>query len=280
MTSSFKAKASSFPAGNTLPRSGAPAILRWNFRHRLASALHHAGRHERRSISKVANRLGDSEADIGGVSGTETADVTDALGVYISSLGNASVSGSTINVTPGTLKGQWNASILTGREGSALPNIIGSPMAAQYQTVIRNSQTRHLNVGSTTYRGPSVTCKRRTPALPAGYSRLTLGVESANGVSADPVFFPSLENINNVADNPATPTFWASFTASVNVSHTGGSANGQGFLFDTGAEVSVVSEDTAASVGFFTGGEIPARLTSSSPFPALAERPPKCPAST
>jgi hypothetical protein len=252
----FEAKPSSFPGGNTLPRFASPRYSVGIFD---TGSQAHFIRPEEATLFDIegANRVGDSEAVIGGVSGTETADVTDAIGVYITSITNASANGSTISVTPGSLKGQWNAAILTGRDGSALPNIIGSPMAAQYQTVIRNSQTRHLNVGSTTYRGPSVDLQARNTALPAGYSRMTLGVESANGLSPEPIFFPSLENINNVADNPATPTFWASFIASVTVTHTGGSSNGQGFLFDTGAEVTVLSEDTAASVGFFTGGPNP-----------------------
>ncbi|CAN5350666.1 hypothetical protein BH09PLA1_BH09PLA1_16050 [soil metagenome] len=252
----FTSKISSAPGGNTLPRFSPPRYSVGIFD--TGSQAHYITLADSEAFDiEGANRLGDSEAEIGGVSGTEIADVTDALGVYMTSLANASAAGSTISVTPGSLKGQWNAAILTGREGSALPNILGSPMAAQYQTVIRNSQTRHLNVGSITYRGPSVDLQAKNTALPAGYSRLTLGVESVNGVSPDPVFFPSLENINNVADNPATPTFWASFIASVNVAHSGGSANGQGFLLDTGAEVTVVSEDTAASIGYFTAGPNP-----------------------
>ncbi|MBC8106512.1 MAG: retropepsin-like domain-containing protein [Anaerolineae bacterium] len=253
----FTTKIGSSPGGNTLPRFAPPRYSVGIFD--TGSQAHYITLADAQGFDiEGANRMGSSEAVIGGVSGTEIADVSDGLGVYIASLGNASAVGSTISVAPGSLKGQWNAAILSAQEAdSVLPNIIGSPMAAQYQTVIRNSQTRHLTVGSRTYRGPSVTLQAKDTALPAGYSRLTLGVESVNGVSPDPVFFPSLENINNVADNPATPTFWASLIASVNANHSGGSANNQGFLFDTGAEVTVVSQDTAASVGFFSGGPNP-----------------------
>src|SRR5690242_5588640 len=103
-----------------------------------------------------ANRTGNYQAQIQGVNGTEDAEITDALGIYATGFSNASVNGSTITATPGTLKGQWQTSILTSEPGSALPNLIGSPMIAQYQAVIRNSQTRRLTVGSTTFHSPNI----------------------------------------------------------------------------------------------------------------------------
>jgi hypothetical protein len=204
-----------------------------------------------------ANRLGNYQAQIQGVNGVEDAEITDALGIYATSFSNASVNANTITATPGTLKGQWQTAILTAEPTSALPNLIGSPMIAQYQTVIRNSQTRHLSVGSTTFRSPNVSFQALNTAMPAGYSKLTLNVQSANGVSPNPVFFPSFDDFDNLADNPTTPSFWGNITAVATAQHTGGSSGTQDFLFDTGAEVSVVSEDTAASVGFFTGGPDP-----------------------
>jgi hypothetical protein len=204
-----------------------------------------------------ANRTGNYQAQIQGVNGVEDAEITDAMGIYSTGFANAGVSGSNITVTPGTLRGQWQTSILTSEQGSALPNLIGSPMVAQYQTVIRNSQTRHLTVGATTYRSPNVAFQSIGTAAPAGYSKLTLNVQSANGVSPDPVYFPSFDNFNNFGDNPTTPSFWGNLTATATATHTQGSSGAQDFLFDTGAQVSVVSEDTAASVGFYTGGENP-----------------------
>src|SRR5439155_2485997 len=48
--------------------------------------------------------------------------------------------------------------------------------------------------------------------------------------------------------DPIQPSIWASLTAKASVSHTGGSYYDD-FLFDTGAQVSVISQDTAAHIG-------------------------------
>src|SRR3954470_13536306 len=155
-----------------------------------------------------ANRTGNYQAHIQGVNGIEDTEITDALGIYSTGFANAGVNGSNLTVTPGTLKGQWQTAILTSEPGSALPNLVGAPMAAQYQTVISNSQTRHLTAGGTTFRSPNAAFQAIGTAPPAGYSKLTLAVQSANGTSPNPVFFPSFDNFENLADNPSTPSFW------------------------------------------------------------------------
>ena len=228
-----------------------------------------------------ANRLGNSESEIGGVGGTEIADVTDGLGVYVTSIANGNTSSGTITVPAGSVKGQWNASILTGPHGQLAAEHPGLPDGRAVSDRDSHepdpaSQRRLDDVPRPERRSPA----RLDTALPAGYFRLTLGVESVNGISPEPVFFPSLENLNNVADNPVTPTFWASFIASASAAHTGGSARTTGFLFDTGAEVTVVSEDTAARLATSPADRTPARPKLPSPSPASADRSSKCPAST
>jgi hypothetical protein len=206
-----------------------------------------------------ANRLGNYQAQIQGVNGIEDTEISDGLGLYSTGLSNATgFAGGTISVTAGTLKGLWNCSILNTEPESGLPALIGSPVLSRYQVVIQNSQTKHITVGTTTFRSPQVSFQTLNTAAPGGYFRLTnVNVQSANGVSPDAVFFPSFDNIENWADNPTTPSFWANLTAQATATHTGGSSGSQDFLFDTGAQVSVISEDTAASVGYFTGGPNP-----------------------
>lgn len=204
-----------------------------------------------------ANRGGSYPQLITGASGDEEADISDAVGIYMTGFQNASSNGTSLSVTPGTMKGQWNTSVLTAQAGSALPNIIGSPMAAQYQTVISNSNTRHLTVNNQTYTTPTVSFQNLNTSLPSDYVRLTLSVQSASGVSPQATYFPSFDNFNNWGDNPVAPTFWGSLFATTSVSHTAGSAGAQDFLFDTGAQVTVLSQDTAASVGFYTAGPNP-----------------------
>jgi hypothetical protein len=253
----FASHKSSSPGGNTLPFGGPQYFTTAVFD--TGSQSHLISYADTQLFNfDSADRTGDATQDVAGASGTETTDVTDAVGVYATGFANASVNGSgSLTVTPGSLIGQYNTSVLTAEEGSSLPNLIGAPMAAQYQTVIKNTTTQHLMIGGQTLRTPAVSFQTLSTALPTGYSKLTLSVQSVNGVTHDPVFFPSLENFDNLSDNPSTPSFWASLFAKATVTHTGGSVNNQDFLFDTGAQVSVISEDTAAQVGIYTGGENP-----------------------
>jgi hypothetical protein len=203
-----------------------------------------------------SGRVGTGVAEVIGASGSEPVNVSDALGIYMTTFANATATGSTLSVTPGSLTGQWNTSILSTEPGSSLPNLIGAPMAAQYQTVIRNSQTRHLTVGTTTHKSPSVTFQPlNTPPPDNSYVRLTLDLMGPAGVSPNPAFIPSLDLFNlNFADNPSNPSFWAAFFAKVSGTNAGNSISNEQFLFDTGAEVTVLSQDTAASLGYYSAG--------------------------
>ena len=67
---------------------------------------------------------------------------------YLTGLGNAT-SGPTGPVAPpSAFKGTTNTPILTVREGSVLPNIIGAPAFAYYQVAMLNSQTQRISVSS------------------------------------------------------------------------------------------------------------------------------------
>ncbi len=260
---SFAAHMSSTPGGNILPMPPAPVSPLYFVATYDTGAQSHIVRYNDAQAFDLesADRLGNYVQDISGASGTESTDISDGLGIYMTGFANASSNGSNLSATPGTLRGQTNTAILTTLPDSALPNIIGTPMMAQYQTVIKNSQPRQLTVAGQTYRSPNVLFQAQNTPRPNGYTRLPLEILSGNGVSPDPVFFPSLDNFNNWADNPATPTFWASPFANVSGSDetSSGSASmgTQQFLFDTGAEVTVLSEDTAQLVGFDMSSENP-----------------------
>lgn len=252
----FAAHPSTTPGGGTLPLYNTPAYFVATFD---TGAQSHIISYDDSLVFNLdsAWRTGGSTATIVGASGQETADVTDALGIYMTALSNATpTAGGGITVTPGTMTGQWNTAILAAQEGSALPNIIGTPMMAQYQTVIRNSQTRRLTVGGQTLQSPTVSFQDVDTPVPSttDYVHLSLELVSANGLSPDPVFIPTMVNYNNVADDPQTPTFWASPMARASASHTGGTITNEQFLFDTGAQVTVLSKDVAASVGFYSAG--------------------------
>jgi hypothetical protein len=207
-----------------------------------------------------AGREGTLHQEIVGASGSEFPEVTDALGVYFTGFGNGTNAGGNLNVTPGTLSGMWNTSVMKAEPGSSLPNIIGVPAVGLYQVAIKNTQPFHVTAGGTTYRSPQLTFAPRNTTIPASYGKIALSVTS--NVGDPPSYIPDLNAIldpnwdGNFGNNPATPTIWESMFVNVNLTHTGG-AETRSFLFDTGAEVSVLSSTTAAELGIFTAGEDP-----------------------
>jgi len=201
-----------------------------------------------------AQRLGAGTQEIIGASGSEIADIADPIGIYMSGLNNAT-GGATLGLTAGApLKGILNNSPLTARSGSGLPNIIGSPVIGLYQTQIKNSQPVHVTVGGTTYRSPLVQFAAPGTAIPSSYGKIA--VTATNTVGGPPTYFPSISNPSNWGDDPQLPTVWESIFANVTATHTNGTSTNS-FLFDTGAEVTVLSTDTAANIGIFTAGDTP-----------------------
>jgi hypothetical protein len=262
-TQDFFAARKSSPGGFTLPKSQTVrydvAILDSGSQSHLITANAYS------SLGfniPSSGREGTNFSQVAGASGIEDVGVTDALGVYATGINNANVSGGVLGITPGSLRGQYNTSILGAQPGSALPNIIGAPIIAQYQTVISNSQTRHITLGNgTVVRSPSIAFQTLNTAAPSNYSRLTLDVMSVNGVTPDPAFLPDPLSVlignGNLANNPTAPTFWGSMLAKVGGNNGSGSISNEQFLFDTGAQVTVVSQDTAASLGYYSAGENP-----------------------
>jgi len=196
---------------------------------------------------------GSYEQTLIGANGFEYGIATDALGAYATGFGGvASTAGGNISIVQGSLKGTYNTSVIELEDpNSALPNIIGAPMTAMYQTVISNSKTTHLHVGAQTYKSPDVKFVQQGSAIPAGFSRMTLSAVPQGNFTDPPSYLPNFDTFDN--NDPQTATFWGSLLANVTVTHTGGSASTQ-FLFDTGAEVSVLSEDTANTLGIFLSG--------------------------
>jgi hypothetical protein len=204
-----------------------------------------------------AGREGTAVSTAIGASGQEDLLVSDPVGVFAAGLGNVPVSGGTGTMPNTAFKGQYNVSTLSAEPGSVLPNIVGLPMFHDYAVDIRNRQTYRRTIGGNSYRGPNIVMNPigSGPNYPL---KITLTLQDANGAAASaPTFIPSLSNFNNWLDDPNTPTFWTFPFAKADVSHTGGSRTDQRFLFDTGAQVSVVSEQLADILGFDVGTDVP-----------------------
>jgi autotransporter-associated beta strand protein len=208
---------------------------------------------------------GSQTTTISGASGDEDVTITNALGVYATDFSHASVNSSgALAVSSGSLQGQYNVPILVGNQGDGLPNIVGSPILSQYRATIQNSVPQHLTVGGVVSQTPKVTLSAFSTTIPAGYSKLTLkAFDSASGDSeteGSPYYYNF--ELNGPTD-PDIPGVWASFLTNggVGISRNGTSATNQNFLLDTGAQVSVISNDEAASVGIFNASAATADFT-------------------
>lgn len=254
----YQATASSIPGGNRLPL-GSPKYFIATFD--TGAQSHIIGYQDAQTLDLFsANRGGENEAEVVGASGSESVDISDGVGVYATGFSHGTVTGGAIAVDASPLSGHYNLSILTAQQGSSLPNILGTPLISNYQVSIFNSQPRHLTVSGKTYRTPEVTLGSHTTNPPTGYSKLSVTavspLEALGLITTPPSFFPDFFGLD-YADNPILPTSWSSLMATVNGSHTAGSFSGAQFLFDTGAQVTVVSEATASLAGYYTGGENP-----------------------
>ncbi len=208
----------------------------------------------------AANRVGTNTITALGASGSEELLISDPVGVFVSGLGSVPTSGPASVMPNSAFKGHYNVSVLSAQEGSVLPNIVGLPMLAQYSADIRTRETRTRTVDGKTSTGPNVVLGNQIPGTaPRPYPlklSLTYG-DPNNSATAAPTFIPSISNLQNLLDDPTTPTFWSFPFAKTTVTHSAGTRIDQEFLFDTGAQVSVVSEALADAIGFDVGTDTP-----------------------
>jgi autotransporter-associated beta strand protein len=192
---------------------------------------------------------GGKTQTVQGVSGSEDLAITDAVGVYMTDFSNATVTGGKIGVAAGTLQGQYNVPLLAANQGDSLPNLMGSPILSQYRATIQNSQQRHLTVGGTTFTTPAVTLSNFSSTIPAGYSKLTL--QTTDSGPPDSPYYINFDLTG--PKNPDSPGAWTSLITNsiVSMTHGANTVSNQPFLFDTGAQLSLISNDTAASLGIF-----------------------------
>ncbi len=204
---------------------------------------------------------GGYTAQLGGASGSEFADVSDPIAIYTTGFANVTTGGSP-TVNSATLQGQTNVSVLTSQEGSALPSLVGLPIFAQYGVSIKNSETITRTVNGKSYKTPNITLTDHNPTTGTGpiaglNHRAALDLaDPFNSSTSQPAFIPSFDDFQNLHENPQTPSFWSFPFIETSYSHTDGSRLSD-FLFDTGAQVTVLSEQRAVDVGFDVSTDTP-----------------------
>lgn len=181
--------------------------------------------------------------------------INDPLGVYVAGLKpgtRTSASGAPLTMATGQLKGQTSVSMLEGDANWALPNIIGLPMAAQHGLAIRNSQPQIFQHQGRTMRTPHVDLIDLGSGADQNIVRWTsLRLNPGASFIAGPVYVNDFLNFENPHDNPASPTVVDSGGIYIDVDLKNETANESNvrFLFDTGADITVISPVLAASLG-------------------------------
>lgn len=202
---------------------------------------------------------------IGGATGIINLEINDAGGIYSVGLGDRTAEGSSLGLNTSKLRGQTSFATLTAPNEWELPNILGLPMAAQHSVHIQNSNPQIFQYQGRTVRTPHVEygelgvgggdILRRAPLI------LNPGIGFVQGPQY--VFNLDIEDIFTgggdiaVHNNPASPSViidtsgnGAGLFLEVDLRSGERSLEDHQLLFDTGADLTVVSEITAARLGF------------------------------
>lgn len=205
---------------------------------------------------------------IGGATGFLQATINDPMAMFVTGTANLSGAGTDVDpltVDESTLVGQSSVSLLTLPEESDLPSIVGIPLLSQYATYIRSDQPQIFQNNGKTVRTPQV------DFLPLGAGgqgitrRAPMQLESGTGTAfiTQPVYIYDFGNIGTETpwtESPTTPTILqepGAFFLNVDIENEGEALNNFELFFDTGADVTVVSELNALRLGFDPGLDEP-----------------------
>lgn len=206
-----------------------------------------------------AGRSGTNITPLGGVGPTIDAINSDPMGVYAVGfdglLTNPRTGQQTVDRSQ--MKGSMNDSILYGPSGSSLPNLIGTTTSTHYTTLINYSDPRIIEYNGETYRSPATTMlDQGIVSRPSRRIQMTL---EPGQLGAFPTFLPDLGNLDldDLGNNPSTPTIAGSFSLNANVRNNGAERLRVNGIFDTGAQGTFVSEQLAAEMGFDVSNDKP-----------------------
>ncbi len=195
---------------------------------------------------------------IGGATGLISLEITDPLGVYAAGLSHRTGAGSQLTMNNASLRGQSSFSILSAPSQWTLPNIIGLPMAAQHMITIRNDQPQIFQLNGRTVRTPNVllgdlgTSSQQSAQLDIT-RRLQMNVRPGISFVQGPIYVWELDlGTFQGHENPLSPSVIENGGLFVDIDafHGADSLQDTSFLFDTGADLTVVSQQTAARLGF------------------------------
>ncbi len=191
---------------------------------------------------------------IGGATGTIFAAINDPLGLYAAGLADRIGGTPLLTVDSNAMQGQINTSLLTLPAESDLPNVLGLSFASQYATFIRNDQPQIFQHMGKTIRSPQV------DFLPLGSGgqgilrRAPLELTPSESFLTLPSYVFNFLNVLDdkpLTENPMAPTnIQGGLFVNIDIENDGQLIDDTSFFFDTGADVTVVSELNAVRLGF------------------------------
>jgi hypothetical protein len=192
---------------------------------------------------------------IGGATGQQVLDINDPLAIFAAGLGNRVSAGSNLVMNTAAFRGQSSFATLSARSGWTLPNILGLPMAAQHSITIKNSEPQIFTLGGRTVRTPQVEFGDLGEGGGGITRRAPLKIRPGASFISGPIYVQNLDIFGGnleFHENPLSPTVIQNGGLFIDVDMANGNRSFQDkeFLFDTGADMTVVSEITAARLGF------------------------------
>ena len=187
---------------------------------------------------------------IGGANGTFEAIIDDPLGLYAGGLQGVTGTGP-LTINHSVLKGQTNTSLVTMPDETGLPNILGLTFVVQYATYIRNDLPQIHQINGRTVRSPAIEFNPIGGSNQGIARRAFTTLEPGSSFAQPPFWFYDISNpdlLNKPYENPSIPTVvQGGIFLTTNLGHDGTNINNNQMLFDTGADVTVLSEQIAYS---------------------------------
>ena len=186
-----------------------------------------------------------------GAAGSEFGVNSDVLGFYTAGL-TAVTGEEPITVDANALDGQINVSVAVLEDPSSIiPDVLGMTYIGYRTTVIRNDQPQQVTFEGKTYQSPNVEFfPLGTIGLPDVTRHAPLIMAPGDRFLLPPIFVPGINILNfDLKNDPLLPSASGSLFLSVDVADGSDSLDNMVFFFDTGAEVSVISQLTAVNLG-------------------------------
>lgn len=208
--------------------------------------------------------VSENTIEVAGVIDHVTTWVSQPIGIFIDGIGIIN-GGGVLSSTAGMV-GQTNVSILVGQGGGSvdLPTAIGTPMAVYYTAVFHNDEQIVITHNNEQYITPSITFHENDDGAIPSYSKIIpLELRPLGGLNVQ--YIPDFDIFGDLLDlnfdfdfsTPQVPSTIVGnlsqsvfFVHAVDMTEGGNTAFDKNrYMFDTGAQVTVIGSRIAARLG-------------------------------